>query len=442
MDTPADHPAHPAQTLIVWTIQGTWIFYVTGALYITGPALGWTLALMVAWRFYVFPTLPRGQRPGPLPLAIVLWLIGMAGMEVALLAGHIGYGLGIGATIKSSIGWAKGWALLALYPLAGAALPIRPEAVYRAVCRLGLQTLILLPLLLAAPMVGLPSLLYVSPLSVVGGSGPEFFAVMLYIVDPENGASRWQFYAPWAPAAGMVAVIHMICALQERRLGWMAVGLLANLLIAYLSGSRMAILATAILWPVALAASHMRRPALWFAAAPAVLLGGLFATTIREALERAVDDFKGARADSSRVRAALGRIAVERWRNEAPWFGHGVLERGPHMVEFMPIGSHHSWYGLLFVKGIVGLACLAIPLAFSVVTLFGRAMHSRTARTGFAMALVLTFYTFGENLEILGYLIWPGLLLIGMGTVSRPDAPPAAPAPPPIPPPIPPLAPL
>ena len=41
---------------------------------------------------------------------------------VALWAGHMNWGLGVGKTIKSTIGWAKGWALLALFPAAGAIL--------------------------------------------------------------------------------------------------------------------------------------------------------------------------------------------------------------------------------------------------------------------------------------------------------------------------------
>ena len=34
--------------------------------------------------------------------------------------------------------------------------------------------------------------------------------------------------------------------------------------------------------------------------------------------------------------------------------GTRIVERGPHLVEFMPIGSHHTWYSLLFVKGSSG----------------------------------------------------------------------------------------
>lgn len=422
MDPSTDHPANPEETLIAWAIQLTWIFYATGTLYFAGPVVGWTLAAMAAWRLYVGPALPLHSRPARPSLPVLCWLAGMAGMLAVLVIGHVGNDLGTGQTVKSAVGWAKGWALLGLFPFAGSVLDIRLSVICRAACKLGLQTLLILPFLFVAPLAGLPAKLYTSPLSVLGGSGPEFFVVMLYIIDPENGASRWQFYAPWAPAAGMVAVVHMLCALQERKLSWKAVGLAANVLIALLSASRMAIIATAIIWPVALLVSRLNRPLTWFAAAPMVLLGGIFGQALKELTDKAVDDFKGARADSSRVRAALGRIAVERWENEAPWFGHGIVERGPHMVEYMPIGSHHSWYGLLFVKGILGAVCLAAPLAISTVAMGFRAMSSRNARLGFAMLLVLIFYSFGENLEVLGYLVWPGLLVIGLGLRDAPAA--------------------
>jgi hypothetical protein len=125
--------------------------------------------------------------------------------------------------------------------------------------------------------------------------------------------------------------------------------------------------------------------------------------------------FTAARKDSSRVRAALGRIAKYRWEKEAPIWGHGVVEKGPHLVEYMPIGSHHSWFGLLFVKGIVGFLALALPMAWSFGDLTVKAQKSESAQVGLSMVLVLMFYTFGENLEILAYLFWPGLVMMGIG---------------------------
>ena len=48
MAATADTRPHPAEALIVWTIGATWVLWLTGALYIAGPALGWTLAFLVA----------------------------------------------------------------------------------------------------------------------------------------------------------------------------------------------------------------------------------------------------------------------------------------------------------------------------------------------------------------------------------------------------------
>lgn len=414
MATSATDPQNSAEKLIVWTIQGVWAFWALGALYIVGPALGWLLALMAATRLYLAPGLPVAKRPPPLSLAIWAWLAGMGAMEIILLIGHFGHDLGAGQTIKSTIGWAKGWALIALFPLSAAVLEIRAEPIYRAVCKLGLQSLILLPLFIAAPYVGLPGLAYVSPLSVVGGSGPEYFAVILYTIEPGLGTPRWQFFAPWSPAAGLIAVVHVLCAIEERDLKWKATGLVSSVMIALLSQSRLALVAVAIIWPMAFAVSRLRRAWMWFAAAPVILVAGLFAPQLLSLADRAASGFAGARADSSRVRAALGRIAVERWEKEAYWFGHGIVENGPHLVEYMPIGSHHSWFGLLFVKGLSGVFALAIPFAVSLWMAAKLSMSEPIGRVALAMILVLLLYSFGENLEILSYLYWPALVIIGI----------------------------
>ncbi|WP_279351945.1 O-antigen ligase domain-containing protein [Erythrobacter litoralis] len=350
---------------------------------------------------------------------IVLWLIGMAAMLVILWAGHRNFSLGTGATIKSSIGWAKGWALIALFPFAGAILDIRLEVIARAVCRLGVWTWVMLPLFVAAPFIGLPEMLWVSPLKAVGGPGPEYFATILYTKEPGVGTPRWQFFAPWSPAAGMVAVVYIFLAAQERDRWLKIVGISAFLMIAILSQSRLALVALALLIPIVWAIARVDRPSTWFLAAPAILLLGIFGNDLLILIEQLMNDFSSARADSSRVRAALGRIAVDRWQTEAYWFGHGVVENGPHLVEYMPIGSHHSWYGLLFVKGITGALSLAIPLFATLAVLLVKARHGALHKTALSMVFVLIIYSFGENLEILAYLFWPALLIIGKSLSDR-----------------------
>lgn len=409
------NPQSPlAERLIAGTLGATWLLWLAGGLYLAGPALGWILALLVIRAYYLAPTLPEAERPAPLPPAVWAWLIGMLIMLIILFIGHANFHLGIGQTIKSAIGWAKGWALLALFPLAGYALPIRMETLSRSVCRLGRQTLWLLPIFIAAPFLGLPQTLWVSPLKILGGSGDEYFAAVLYTLEPGVGTARWQFFAPWSPAAGMVAVIHFLLTRNETHTGWRWTGYAASLMIVLLSQSRLALVALAVIVPFAWLPGRVKRPTFWFAGAASVLLIAWFAPQLHEFINQLMSDFSSARADSSRVRTVLGRIALERWQSEAFWFGHGIVERGPHLVEYMPIGSHHSWYGLLFVKGLAGAIALAVPMLWTLSATFVAAVRSRTGQLGLAMALTYWLYSFGENLEVLTYLTWPALVAIGI----------------------------
>lgn len=407
-------PQNPAEKLIVWSILSTWILWLAGGLYLLGPALAWILAALVAKDYYISPALPPEKRPRPLGMPIWIWILGMAAMLIILLIGHINQNIGFGGTLKSSIGWAKGWALLALFPLAGAALHIRPEIIYRAICQLGAQTLCLLPIFLIAPIIGLPETLWVSPLKILGGSGSEYFAAVLYTIEPGAGTARWQFFAPWSPAAGMVAVIHFLAAAEEKNVKWKTIGMIAALAVALLSQSRLALVALAVIWPMAWGISQINKSWMWFAAIPIILIASWFAPALIDFAQDAQAQFAGARADSTRVRETLGRIAIERWQNEAYWFGHAIVERGPHLVEYMPIGSHHSWYGLLFVKGLTGLLALAIPMAIGFITCARAAVNGAIGRVGLSMMLMFFLYSFGENLEVLSYLTWPALILIGI----------------------------
>ena len=409
MAASAHHPQTAAERLIATTIQWTWGLWLVGGLYIAGPVLGCALAGMAAWSLYL-----GKDDAQPIPATVWLWIAGMAAMLVILWVGHSNFQLGAAKTIKSSIGWAKGWALIAMFPLAGAVLSVRPEVIYRAICKLGLQTLILLPLFLVAPMIGLPERLWVSPLQILGGAGPDYFTVQLYTIEPGVGRARWQFFAPWSPAAGMMGVIYVLLAAREKQFTWKAIGVAGGLALAVFSQSRLALVALAVIAPFVWAAARMDRGWMWLMAAPCVLALGIFGPMLLELADTAMSEFSAARADSSRVRAALGRIAIHRWESEAYWFGHGIVENGPHLVEYMPIGSHHSWYGLLFVKGLLGAIALAVPLAVTSLVLLARSLRSDTAQVGLSMVLTLVLYSFGENLEILAYLYWPALVIIGV----------------------------
>ena len=407
-------PHSTEEKVVVHCITWSFAYYLIGGLYVLGPVLGWSLLVMLARR--------DGLRD--VPGVMWAWVVGMLVMLVAVVVAHADYQLGLGPTIKSSIGWAKGWALMAVFILIGSG-NIRIEVVSRAMCILGTQILILLPVLAMAWAVGLPGHLYVSPLSIVGGPGPEYFAVELYGLNAQNGLPRWRLFAPWAPAMGLIMSCFVLIAIHERHKLLRAAGILGMLMAIYGSGSRLGLIALPVVAMVLMVWRHLDRPILYLAMAPLALLGGLLATSIQTLIEDFTHSFHGARADSSRVRAALGRIAVQRWETEAYWWGHGSVERGPHLVEYMPIGSHHTWYGLLFVKGAVGAAALAVPMAWTACMLLIGGRATKAGVSAFGILMILGLYSLSENLEMLAYLYWPALMVLGMGLrdVARGRAP-------------------
>lgn len=400
-----------AERLIGGAFTWTFPLYAVGALYVSGPVLGWALLGLIAWQW-------RQINLHPL---IWLWFAGMALMQVALVIGHINMELPLVSMIKSSVGWAKGWALLALF-IAGGTLLRSADTIYRGACHVGLVALCVTPVLLGAGLLGLPEALYVSPLRVLGGSGPEFFEVRLYEFDPGFGVPRLRYFAPWAPAIGLVGNVLLLLTLMERDVRWRIVGSLGCVAMIVLSLSRLGWLIALTVPPALSLMRHVHRPLLWLSAAPLVFIVGILAPMLLEAGETLLENLMAARADSTLVRSWLAEIALQRWQAEAPVWGHGIVETGPHLVQFMPIGSHHSWLGLLFVKGVVGVLALAVPMLSTTLYLLLKSAQSSTARTAFGVMVVLSLYTFGENLEILAYLFWPGLVMVGHAlSESRPS---------------------
>lgn len=408
-------PQNPIETVVLRTLTLTWPFYAIGALYVVGPVLAWMLGALALVVLYLGPAVRDDMRAtGPIPLIVWVWIAGMAMMLVALWVGHMNWDLGLTKTIKSSIGWAKGWALIALFPLIGAVLPIRREVLVRGQCIIGLWTLILAPILLAAPFIGLPERIFTSPFKAVGGPGPEYFSVYFFTWDPASWTPRWQFFAPWSPFAALLGIIMLLFALEERSIKWRSIGVAAGLLMILASKSRMGLVGV-----VACTIGPRMMPLIlrgwaWQAVAGLMASMAVLGGVVISAATDFVDAFKGARADSTRVRATLQRIASERWQNDAYWFGHGTVHPGAHLVEYMPIGSHHTWYGLLFVKGVVGMVSLLIPFVWQ--TLLTMVDAARSNRGALPMGIMMTFtlLSFGENIEIQAYLLWPALMLLGI----------------------------
>ncbi len=396
------------EKLIWFGIVMTWPVYAIGGLYVLGAVLGWLVIGLCLLRLAVEGVGAYNR----VPTLVWVWVVAMLMMEVALLVGHIDWSLGLGKTIKSSIGWAKGWALIALFILLGSMLRFNVALLSRACCIVAAQAIIFFIISLSVYIVGGPETLFVSPMRVFG-PGPEYFELRFFGINPETQLPRWFFFAPWAPATGLMSCLMLLICLSEEDRRWRFIGVAGCVLMVLLCQSRAGLAIFILIVPMVYFLGRLRVPWVILLMATALPLLFLLGYPLIEYVLDSYQQIRDSRPGSTRVRSALANIAMQRWWHEAPIWGHGTVERGPKIVEHMPIGTHHSWYGLLFTKGIVGAASLAIPMLMTVVYLLVEAQRSAQAATGFGLIMVLVLYSFFENLEILAYLYWPALLWIG-----------------------------
>lgn len=410
MTTTTIKPTSAEEKLVWFGLTLTYPLFSLGALYVMGSVIGWLIFAVVLLRCYI-----NGKTyKAVIPVIVWIWVIGSLLMLLALIIGHVNWDLGLGKTIKSSIGWAKGWALMPLFLFIGAFVEIKPQLVVRAICVVSFHSLIFAVITILLYGVGVNGDLFISPLKAIGGPGDSFFTVSLYGLNPETGAGRWRFFTPWAPAAGFVACLFLIFSSQEKDKFWRNAGLLGSFIMCLLSQSRAGWVIYIALTPLCFLNNYFKNP-LWLVVIGVIIPAiAMLGEPIFTLLNNSYEDIKAARPGSTRVRNTLEIIALQRWEAEAPIWGHGIVEKGPKIVESMPIGSHHTWYGLLFVKGIIGLLALAIPLAITCLYLMFNSLKSPICYTATLMSVVFICYSFFENLEILSFLYWPALLWIGI----------------------------
>lgn len=400
--------------IVLFALAFTYPVYIVGGLYVLGSVIGWAILCIFILKVYLLGSEYFGVNPilKISPIAWI-WVLGMLVMLLALLVAHIDRQLGTGVTIKSSIGWAKGWALLALFPVLGSMISIRPEVITRGCCIASASAIPFAALGVVAYVVGLPGDLFMSPLKAIGGP-MEVFQVRLFGMNPETGMARWQFTGPWAPAAGLLSCFYLVLCLQEKSAFWRLLGIFGALVMCLLCQSRAGWAIFMAIVPIMLVLGNLNKPLSWVVIGISIPVFVLLGEPVYNWAMETYQQVKDSRPGSTRVRGTLARLAVQRWQNEAPIWGHGIVERGPKIVEHMPIGTHHSWYGLLFVKGIVGLFALAVPLALTSIYLLFLAQKSKIALTSLGICVITVSYSFFENLEILAYLYWPASLWLGI----------------------------
>lgn len=188
-------PENVPEKVVWWAIANTYYIWVFGGLYVVGSVMGWVLLLFLIIKILAQTKDTPPEEKITISWIIWVWIVGMFFMQVALIAGHLDFNLPTSLIIKSSIGWAKGWAALALYPLAGC-LKIRPNNLSGCLhCRFSYPH--------HYPFFTINTLSAFTPNSLrfatqsSRGPGNEFFDVPLYEIDGSTGDLRWRLFTPW-----------------------------------------------------------------------------------------------------------------------------------------------------------------------------------------------------------------------------------------------------
>ena len=405
-------PQNFEERLIWYLTIGTYAFYLLGILLPVTSFMAWLLFLYLCKKLWYQQENTTVEERVTIPWILWLWFICMPVMMITQIVAFTELGMVRNDYIRGIISWFMGWALLALFPLIGC-LNIRPQLVYRAICILCLQTLIILPICYLAYLIHLPDPIYSSPIERIFQNGKLYYNVSLYSYTAYNQELRFALFTPWAPALGIVGNLFFCCVLQETDKKWRWIGIAGSIAMCVVSTSRLAFLVlpgvSLIVWIL----TNFWRPTVQILGGFISFASGIFSS----ALLRIATDFKdailGARSESTLVRKRLIEIAFERSK-EAPIWGHGTQEPGPKVVEHMPIGSHTTWGGVMFMNGMVGFIALLIPMICTFTALLIKAQKNRTAKVGLKAFLVLAFFSSGESIDALSYVCWSGWMIIGM----------------------------
>jgi hypothetical protein len=393
--------------------------------YFLGVQLTWVTVLATFLTGYLFRSWWNQTAETPIAQKIKIssaawiWVIGVLVIEAALIVGHLDYNYGPLQIIRSSFrNWYRSWALFALFILIGH-LDIRPKVIYRAVCILCLQCLVMIGIAILANLVHLPQITYTIPFDILCGS-PERCTVELIPTIP-NVASlnfdqdRLKLFAVWPTFLALLGNLYFFLALHEQERTWRWIGLISSVLMIVASFARAATLCLPFIILAVWFLTNVIKPWLQFTAGFSCFFAGLYSSTLLDWIKTFKQNFNSARAGSSRVRARIYQISLERWYNEAPIWGRGIGgEKGPTLIEHLPLGSHQTWIGILFAHGIVGCAGLASAFLYSFIELCVKAQSSEIARLGLSILLILFVGSLVDNIDFFAYLFWPGLIMLGI----------------------------
>jgi hypothetical protein len=412
--TAAIRPCNLPETLVWYYIIGTYGIYYIGGLYLFAPLLAIFLTGYLLRKWWIqTPETPEDEKIY-ISIPAWVWLICIGIIAISVVVGGVEADLPASKIIFTLVNrWFKTFVLMALFILIGH-LKIRSQLIYRAACIFCIQSLILVVIFtLLSNLFDTSIYSYVSPFEKFGG-GSLYYEVRVFGAVLDVGEKRLQMIAPWPPALGLVGDIFFCLCLQEKDLKLRLLGMAGASALVISSVSRAAIVCLPLIPLLSWVLVNFMTPWVMFLFSGGLLSMTLFLSEIQERVSLLASSINDYRAGSTKARDLLKQLALDGWK-ESPIWGHGTMTaNGPASVGFRGIGSHHTWYGILYAYGIVAAIPFAIALAWSLFDLITKVGTQKNAVVGICILFVLLIFSTIDNIDTLAYLYWPGMLMLGI----------------------------
>jgi hypothetical protein len=405
----------------------------TTAFFVVVTPLLWGAGLLVpvAGLLVLWLTLRGGTRLLVAPIAVV-WVLVAVAQGISVVVNGVGdeRGAGFIAYRLLSTG-VTGWLLLGLALAVGARYRMASPVLVRAITILGGYFLLfgLLALLLHS-FTGLTELeLPTPPALVLPASAPavEFsFTMRVFSTEDLLGRDlpRLVLFYPWAVVLGFAGIAVFFVAQLEHWFPLRLLGSAGGLLAVLGSQGRAPILGLIILLFANAILTRFDRRALVLAAAStffamAVLVA--FGITPIDVVTWAYEEVSALRPGSTMARELGYALSIAGFL-DSPVLGQGWVGGWVATGIPLPVGSHSSFYGLLYTGGLVTFGAFAIALVTTLVVLVRRAGGGAVQRTGLLIALALALLSYGEGIYSFVLPCTPLLLFLG-GTLAAEPAP-------------------
>jgi O-Antigen ligase len=235
---------------------------------------------------------------------------------------------------------------------------------------------------------------------------------------------RTVLYTPDPPILGICSLLCFFICLGEsnRRLRNAALaGSLCGLVVSF---SRLALicLPVAFLIIICFRSAIAREVYLWLASVT-FLICGFLGLTVGDLINKQLEIFDSARAESSKVRALVVSKTFEAWQ-EKPWLGWGLIRGSINVYDdtYITLGSFSSYTAVLYLHGIVGFVVLVVAMIMTLFSFYAPAVRGDTlSKRSFACLAILYLQMNSVPLSWIAVFLWFFFLWLGavLKTIHR-----------------------